>query len=490
MEKFTFERYNFLTSFYPFFVKDAQQRYQLFRNFEDVIQAYPKERILDVTSIIELLSKNYLLGDRTIVKGIMRSPWMGKLNSSADAWEYASVPDHNENLADVEEIAVTLFGLLCEELLEFLTEKRNIGILLSGGMDSRIVAGVLDYLIKTGALSGVHVCALTWGNEDSRDVQYARRIAKRLNWEWKHFTVGAEELWENLCISATRGAEYSGIHLHAIPAIAKTCRFDAVLAGSYGDSIGRAEYSGVKVQNIVNLTKGIKNDLYLIKDKVYKTFKGSWNEDVTHYHKLFPQKEWYQQFEQDYQLHYMRRMLNACMDLIGERMPFYQLFTNPKVFGYMWSLHPKVRTDEVYANVLNLFATDLSDIPWARTGLQYGVKTGTPDSYKKKHHSYLKYLTYDLHSLVEKELLDFCKHDSGVFNSYSIRGALKLSNQNEQVGVRLLERLSAITSIAMCIKKYDIKMPDASHNVSDLFYGLISFPAQYKIRKIVKMTGR
>ena len=48
----------------------------------------------------------------------------------------------------------------------------------------------------------------------------------------------------------------------------------------------------------------------------------------------FPEKEPYIQNELDYQLHYMRRMLNSCMDLLTEHCDFYQVFTHPDVYGY------------------------------------------------------------------------------------------------------------------------------------------------------------
>ena len=41
-------------------------------------------------------------------------------------------------------------------------------------MDSRMVAGAIDYLIKTKRLQDVKVTGLTWGNEGSRDVVYAK----------------------------------------------------------------------------------------------------------------------------------------------------------------------------------------------------------------------------------------------------------------------------------------------------------------------------
>ena len=56
----------------------------------------------------------------------------------------------------------------------------EVYVLLSGGLDSRIAAGVLKYLCDNGELKSVPK-AVSWGLEDSRDVVYAKGIAEKLN---------------------------------------------------------------------------------------------------------------------------------------------------------------------------------------------------------------------------------------------------------------------------------------------------------------------
>src|SRR5690606_29984091 len=98
----------------------------------------------------------------------------------------------------------------------------------------------------------------------------------------------------------------------------------------------------------------------------------------------------YQKFEQDQQLHYMRRMLNPCMGIINKERPLYQVFTSPEVYSFVWSLSPDLRNDEVYKVMFQRYAPQLLEIPWARTGLIYPHTMGTPDSFKKDHHDYGK----------------------------------------------------------------------------------------------------
>src|SRR5690606_28543901 len=114
----------------------------------------------------------------------------------------------------------------------------------------------------------------------------------------------------NLEITIQNGSEYSPIHLHAMPQLSvKKDEVDCFLAGSFGDSIGRAEYSGVKVKNLKKIYAKSNNFSLIKKSLVDKYFDTSIAE-IDRYHKLFPQEKKYMQYEQDYQLHYMRKMLN------------------------------------------------------------------------------------------------------------------------------------------------------------------------------------
>ena len=74
---------------------------------------------------------------------------MGKLDDSKEQWVYADLPNHYEKTVKETIIADEFFDRLCDEIFSYVEGKLSIGILLSGGMDSRIVAGVLDHLIIT-----------------------------------------------------------------------------------------------------------------------------------------------------------------------------------------------------------------------------------------------------------------------------------------------------------------------------------------------------
>src|SRR5690606_34275073 len=137
--------------------------------------------------------------------------------------------DHKEIIASEDEIALRFYNLLEEELIEYVKPHNNIGLLLTGGMDSRIVAVLLKNAIDSGKLADKNIYAYTWGHEESRDVIYASKIAEIYGWTWKHLIVDEKQLHENCQIAIENGCEYTPIHLHAMPQVARESHLDCVL---------------------------------------------------------------------------------------------------------------------------------------------------------------------------------------------------------------------------------------------------------------------
>jgi asparagine synthase (glutamine-hydrolysing) len=382
---------------------------------------------------------------------------LAKPNKLLNKWEYYRVTKHDFLDVPETEIAKTLFQKICSEIQLYIGDKKRIGVLLSGGMDSRMIAGSLDYLMKTNNLISLEVTGLTWGNEETRDVVYAKEIAARLNWSWKHYKVTAKDLLNNIKETAIHGCEYSPIHLHAIPQIRDDNNLDVILAGSYGDSVGRAEYSGRKVRFIKPLLQNISNIGGIVHQKDFDHSMKYIENDIDRYHVQFPEKMQYMQNELDYQIHYMRRMLNPCMELLTEKMEFYQVFTHPDVYGYIWSLNPERRNNLVYRYMFQEFITKLSDIPWARTGLQYGSKKGTPDLYHKDHHSYLSLIQKEIFNEIETLVLSNEIKQLGIFNRGAIKTLIKLIKYFPPNNLVYLEKIVWLASLAEMTRIYKLQ---------------------------------
>lgn len=426
---------------------------------ENLLSKFTADRKIDSVAVVEVLNKNFPLADRTVIQQIYKTPWLAKANADNTDWEFDTCPIHGKHKDDPKVIAQKFFDLICEEIIEYTKDKKTVGILLSGGMDSRMVAGALDYLIKSNKID-VKVTALTWGNNNTRDVIYAERIAKLLNWEWKHYTVQSKDLLKNIKITGLRGCEYSPIHLHAIPQIRESVELDVILAGSYGDSIGRAEYGGVHVNNLPKLKDNFSNIGNLINKEVFHSSLKAVENDIEHYNNLFPAKELYMQNEYDYQLHYMRRQLNPCMELLNEKSDFFQVFTSPKTFRYIWNIDSNLRNDDLYKIILTFFKTDLSVIPWARTGLLYGSNEGKADQYLKRHHSYVEIINYEILDQIKEYVLTSTIKNTGIFNYDSIEELFRLSKKYPLNSFYYTEKLAWLASLAILIDEYKINVND------------------------------
>src|SRR5690606_30757743 len=161
---------------------------------------------------------------------------------------------------------------------------KNIGILLTGGMDSRVVAAVLKNALEKGRVTEKKVYAYTWGHEMSRDVIYAARISEMYAWEWKHLLVIKQRMSENCELQLLGGCEFTPIHLHAMPQVARESHLECVLAGSFGDSVGRAEFSGRKVSQLTDLGNNINNLGGLLRSDFYELVSKNVRSDIDEYH--------------------------------------------------------------------------------------------------------------------------------------------------------------------------------------------------------------
>lgn len=432
-----------------------EDKYITSPKLEQALASFEGPRKIDSVAVVEVLNKNFPLGDRTVLQHISKTPWLAKPSEDLSGWDYAPIPYHGKSKDDPTVIARRFFDLICEEILEYIKDKKTVGVLLSGGMDSRMVAGALDYLMKTQNLD-ISVTALTWGNSNTRDVIYAERIAKLLGWQWRHFTVEAKDLLNNIKVTGERGCEYSPIHLHGIPQIRENSQLDVILAGSYGDSIGRAEYGGIHVSKLPELNANLQNVGNLINEEIYQSALPVIQKDIDEYHQLFPASELYMQNEYDYQLHYMRRQLNPCMELLNESSDFFQVFTNPNTFRYIWDIDPSLRNDDLYKIMLSYFKTDLSLIPWARTGLIYGSTEGKADHLLKRHHTYVEIMNFEiLDQMKEIALTDGIKN-LNIFNYASIEELFRLSKKYPLNSFYYTEKLAWIASLGILVEKYKV----------------------------------
>jgi len=391
-----------------------------------------------------------------LVQGLKLVPWMAKPNDK-NGWQYCKVPSHGTINMPFNEIAKKLKDLLVAETLQCLEGKKTVGILLSGGMDSRILAGIIKDIQLRKDFSG-DIVAFTWGLKNTRDVVYAAKIAHEYKWQWVHLELSPELLERNIYITGELGATFAPYHLHAMPAIRAREDLDAVIAGSYGDSVGRAEFSGKHVLSLRTVIPKKFNRLGLVRNHVVADFLSKISQDAYEYRKNVKRSVDYQYYEIENQLHYMRRKLQPCMSYIAEKVPCYQIFTHPETFGFMWSLDPKIRNDEVYKDLIALLPGKIAQIPWAKTGKPYLQNDKQEDEYCKHYHAYGVWLRQDLRkkvfSLVDSDTI----RGLGLFNDAALDRLLKLWSTATTTTVNNVdEAIAWLASLSVFAEKYKIK---------------------------------
>lgn len=434
---------------------------KVYSSFADCINAEGKgNRQVDEAALLSILMKNYSIGDKTLVKGISRTPWMSRQDENG-SWIDAKLPMHGEAIVDSSEASKVLHENLRQEVQDFVSDKNTIGILLSGGMDSRIVAGIVRELQVSGDYPG-QVVALTWGIPESRDVVYAKRIADEFGWGFEHFELNADVLKRNIELTAERGAEYSPVHLHAMEQVSKAKGVDGILAGSYGDSIGRGEYSGRRTNKLPGILDKHLNHFAFMSLGAERRALTTMKQVLAHSRARFPGRDEMAYREIDMQMHYMRRQLNACMEVIDDKIPLYQMFGSPATFGYMWSLSSDSRSDDVYEDLLKSLPSVLREIPWARTGKKYNSEAApVQDSHTALNNRYGMWLRTDLRAYVTELISIGTLQSLGVFNPTALKFWVAHWARGEHPKAdRLDEKMAWLASLSLLVEKYNIQPND------------------------------
>src|SRR5690606_23370803 len=171
---------------------------------------------------------------------------------------------------------------------------------------------------------------------------------------------------------------------------------------------------------------------------------------------------------------------------IDHKIPLHQMFGSPKVYGFMWSLEPRLRNDHNYEIILNKFFPELLDIPWARTGLKYPLKSGTPDKFLRTHHNYGEFIrSYFVQELKNEEVKSNL-HQLNIFNMRAIEQLIKLcSTYNIEGSYYFEERLLWLLSLSKFVQKYEIKSDFSPFRQNKSFKTLKSYGIRYIKQKIL-----
>lgn len=432
----------------------------------DILSRVPiTSRIIDPVAVLELLHFNYVLGDRTLIQGINRMPWHSTLYGDGRLERRPPIP-HGTRHVEPAQAARLLRALLEEELGRIVENRQRVFLLLTGGLDSRVTAGVLKALEPTTTARFV---AVTWGHPHSRDVAYAKRIASWFDWEWIHLPYDVELTRQNILRGALwGGAEVAGFHLHAMEWFHHANPPDLVIAASFGDSIGRAEYSSVHVTQLRHTP--IENSRSLIHPRLHDEAVNRALLDRATAWESEPSLEDWIRCELDAQENYMRRMIGHAMDYIRQYCCLHQAFTSEALVRFMWSLCPEDRRDHIYQSLLKDLDARLFSLPWARTGAAPNGNIERDPSLRRDYHELTRWLYSDLREFLDELISSPELATLGVFLGPALRTLRTNWVGLNEGSLGLGEHVVNVASVELLRREFSIMPCRGATPVRDIFF--------------------
>jgi asparagine synthase (glutamine-hydrolysing) len=245
----------------PHFISVNDKRF-LMAPSAAVLLHYPDLcRSLDAAAVADWFAFGRLLGDKTFFEGI-RAVKAGTILFFQDGsvsiksyWNFPYAPDYAKSekqfIGELTQTFVTAVDLRTKM-------RRHCAISLSGGLDSRMVAGAIPREAKDDFL------AFSFGPRDCDEVKIAQKIAAQLGMKWHHFQIAPELLIENTdqTLNITEGMNYIGASyiapIHREVALNADIVFDGfaldlTLGGSYLDKFLHVRNMSQLMEEIYNM---------------------------------------------------------------------------------------------------------------------------------------------------------------------------------------------------------------------------------------------
>jgi asparagine synthase (glutamine-hydrolysing) len=223
---------------YPLYYSAQDGRFLFAPEVKAVAGAAGFRKVLDLTAVAQYVRLQRLLGTRTFFEQVQLLPTASVL--TVDLKTVASEVHGYWSFAEIGFAPRIGFDEAAEEagrLFRRAIERRSggghrIGVLLSGGYDSRLIAGTLP---------ARPLATLTYGAPGCRDVRYAERIARAVGSQhhWVPFEDGRWVLeYIDAHLTLTEGF-HSWIHAHGISAMDTARRvMDVNVSGWDGTVMG------------------------------------------------------------------------------------------------------------------------------------------------------------------------------------------------------------------------------------------------------------
>jgi len=447
------------------------------------------ERKLDVTAASEYFRFQQILGKKTFHEDVSLFPYgsVAQFDLSTGEWsvqrywDWDQVPYRPQVTFDE---AVEEAGHLLQQAVIRLSQGVRPGVFLSGGLDSRTLAGFIPR-------QGAPTTTATFGIHNSRDVVYAAQIAR---------AVGSQHHWFNLSdgkwiiqnvqlhLKLTEGF-HSWIHMHGISALAELRPLmDCNLTGWDGGTVmGHSDH--------INEIYNYPVDEWTVALRTYQQFTQAYTwpglTDSEERLLFTPQagkmmigrafdsmlgefsRFW--KFRQEYAAEYFYLVNHCCRfthhmvitirSALEVRFPFWDY----ELVDFMYSLAPHIRRDQwMYRTIITRRLPRLANIPYDK---QEYLPTVEPVRYTlhktavralkayklfpvrpQLYADYENYLRTDLREWAESILFDPRTAQRGIFNMDFVRSLMNRHLANHEPWV--LGKLAPLITFEMVMREW------------------------------------
>lgn len=203
----------------------------------------------DEEAIADFMMLGYSLSEKTLFKNIKLLPYGSILTCNNKKvkidkyWDYSFGNERTSSRA-INYYVDEYFRVLKKVMIRQVAGKRNIALPISGGLDSRTMAGMLDAIQFNG-----NVSTFSYGKGNCFDVVYGSRIANKLGYSHKHIPVEGAYLKDNAkrFVWLTEGTvNCLNSHMLLPHELIVNENSDAVITGFLGDTVGGEPIAGVK----------------------------------------------------------------------------------------------------------------------------------------------------------------------------------------------------------------------------------------------------